>query len=101
MLRKTAVPTMKPAKRSRTGAKSLPLNSLAQVNSAQIDENFARPQLRRIAGHSHSRVLHRLATRHIELPRVPGACNNFTLEISLAQRPAPVQAGVIDGVIGA
>src|SRR5260370_26165814 len=77
------------------------LNALSSIfygNSGGIDENVFSANLKRVAIHPYCRVLADFAAGHVVLPAVPWARDSLPVHDPLAQRPAPVQAGIVDGV---
>src|SRR6266700_5030798 len=65
---------------------------------ASIHENIFAANLEGIAIHPHRWVLANLAGGHLVLPSLPRARSDFSVHDSLAQRPTPVQTGLVDGI---
>src|SRR5712691_9787298 len=65
---------------------------------AHVDEDVFSADLQGIAIHAHGGVLADLAGGYVVLPAVPGTRHYRAIHYPLAQRPAPVQAGIVDGV---
>src|SRR5713101_826006 len=65
---------------------------------ARIHENVISANLKGVAIHPHRWVLGNLAGGHIVLPAMPRAGHDVPVHDPLAQRPAPMQAGIVDGV---
>src|SRR6266403_1466814 len=63
-----------------------------------VNENILTTDFYAVAIHPHGRVLADFACRYIVLPPMPRAGHHVAVHYSLAQRPAPVQAGIVDGV---
>ena len=61
------------------------------LNKDVIPFNF-----KRIALNPHRRIRQGLPGRHVILPAMPGASYNFPRQFALAQRPAAMQASIID-----
>src|SRR5580700_1564731 len=66
--------------------------------SSDVHKDFFAPNLGRVTGDSHIRVLNELPCGHVIFPAVPRTGNNFILERPLSQRPSSMEASVIDGV---
>src|SRR5215472_18749510 len=64
-----------------------------------IHENIFAANFHWIAVHSYRRVLHHFARRHVVLPSMPRTGHTCTVKDPLAQRPAPVQASIVDSVV--
>src|SRR6266852_444455 len=63
-----------------------------------VNENIFTPDFYAVAIHPYGWVLADFACRYIVLPPVPRAGHHVAVHHSLPQRPAPVQAGIVDGV---
>src|SRR5207245_8376357 len=66
---------------------------------AGIHKNVFTPDLDRIAIHAHRRVLLDLPRSDVILPAMPRAGHHRSVQDSLSQRPAPMQASVVDRVV--
>src|SRR5260370_42628195 len=64
----------------------------------RIHENVTSAILKGVAIPPHRWVLGNLAGGHIVLPAMPRAAHEAPVPDPLAQRPAPMQAGIVDGV---
>src|SRR2546429_6775978 len=60
--------------------------------STSVDKDVFSPHLDRVAIDSHGRVLLHLPGRDVVFPAMPGASHDGSVQDSLAERPAPVQA---------
>ena len=63
-----------------------------------VHKNVFPANLDAVAINTHSRVLADLTRGDVVLPPMPRAGNYVLVHDPLAQRPAPVQAGIIDGI---
>jgi hypothetical protein len=61
-----------------------------------IDENIVPANLNRERFHAHSRVIDQFSRRHVVLPAMPRAGDDRSIQLAFAQRPAAMQAYVID-----
>src|SRR2546422_331322 len=69
--------------------------------SEELDEDSAVLDSDRETGHLHGGVVGVGAGRDVPAPGVPGAHDDPTLEVALAERPAAMGARVVDRVVGA
>src|SRR6266853_6382551 len=65
---------------------------------ADIDKNIFPPNLHSVAIHADRGVLPDLAGGHVVLPSVPRAGHDLPVHDALTERPAPVEAGIVDGI---
>src|SRR5262249_26245248 len=65
------------------------------------DQNRPALELHLVALDTRGVVVEVGARGHVVLPAVPGAGHDGALELTFTERPAAVQAGVVDGVEGA
>src|SRR6267378_2921388 len=72
--------------------------SMFYRNLSRIHKNIFPTNLYSIAIHPHRGILPDLTGGHVVLPPVPWAGHNLCVHDALAQRSAPVQAGIVDGV---
>src|SRR5260370_27596445 len=63
-----------------------------------IHENIFAANFDSITIHSHRGVLANLAGGHVLVPPMPGTRYDFPVHDSLAQRPNPMQTGIVDGI---
>src|SRR6266568_5654497 len=66
---------------------------------AGIHKNILAPHLDFVAIHSHSWVLLDLPRSDVILPAMPRAGHHRSVQDSLSQRPAPMQASVVNRVV--
>src|SRR5882762_11798238 len=71
---------------------------MTYVGLASVHENIFSANLNGVAIHAHRWVLANLAGGHVILPAMPRAGHFVAVHNSLAQRPASMQAGIVDGV---
>src|SRR5580704_14965104 len=69
----------------------------AEEDLMDLDEYVIPFDFKRIALYSHGGICQGLPGSHVILPAVPGAGNNFSRQFALAERPAAMQASIIDG----
>src|ERR1700746_2352254 len=67
--------------------------------STSIDKDVFSPHLDPVTIDSHGRVLLHLPGRDVVFPTVPGAGHDGSVQDPLPERPAPVQAGIVNGVV--
>src|SRR5712692_9849477 len=65
---------------------------------AEVHEDIFAAHLDRVGLHAHGGVYSHFSGGDVVLPAVPRAGDGFVFELTLAQRPAAVQAGVVDRV---
>src|SRR5882672_2804435 len=63
-----------------------------------VNENIFTADLYAVAIHPHGWVLADFASSYVVLPPMPRAGHHVAVHHSLPQRPAPVQAGIVNGV---
>src|ERR1700674_1795366 len=65
---------------------------------AGINENIFSTSFNGVAIHPHSWVLANLARGHVVLPAMPRASDYVSVHNTLAQWPATMEAGIVDGI---
>src|ERR1700687_4060434 len=74
------------------------LFSMCYNHLACIHENIFSTNFNGVAIHAHSWILANLARGHVVLPAMPRTSQYVSVHNTLAQRPAAMEAGIVDGI---